>query len=99
MNAQPGEEIDHTDGDKYNNLTSNLRFANRSLNAANRPLFKNNTSGFKGVVRHGNRWRAQVRVNGVLKYFGFFKKAEDAAIAYNEAAKKIFGKFARLNQI
>jgi hypothetical protein len=38
-------------------------------------------------------------VNGKRLELGYFKTAREAAIAYNEAAKKHHGEFARLNPI
>ncbi len=99
MLAEPGQEIDHIDGNPLNNLTNNLRLCTRAENQRNRALHKNNTSGFKGVVRHFNKWRAQVRVNGKLRYFGIFSDKTQAARAYNEAVRKLFGNFARENDI
>jgi hypothetical protein len=66
----------------------------------NRKLFKNNTSGYKGVVIIKNAkkpYRAQVRVNSKMMYLGFYVTAEEAAKAYDRAAIKYYGDFARLN--
>jgi hypothetical protein len=38
-------------------------------------------------------------INGKQKALGDFQNIEDAAIAYNNAAKEIFGEFANLNPI
>ena len=99
MKAQKGQEIDHKDGNPLNNLISNLRIATRAQNQQNRKLHKNNTSGFKGVVKTPFGWRAQLRINGKLKYFGHYTTKEVAALAYNEASKNHFGQYGRLNQL
>ena len=44
-----GFEIDHIDGDKLNNLDSNLRFVTHAQNGKNLKLLKRNKSGYKGV--------------------------------------------------
>jgi hypothetical protein len=53
----------------------------------------NNESGFKGVIwnERRQRWQAGLRVNGEFKFFGRFKSIIDAAKAYREGAKAIWG--------
>ncbi len=99
MGAKFGQEVDHIDGNPLNNQFSNLRFCTHKQNCYGRKLNKDNTSGYKGVVKHEDAWRAQARIDGKLKYFGIYQTKEEAALAYNTAAKKYFGKFARLNTI
>jgi len=66
---------------------------------SNRGAQRDNTSGYKGVVRQKdcNRWRAQIKVNGKCKHLGLFVNIKDAARAYDEAAEKYFGEFAHKN--
>lgn len=90
---------DHKDGDGLNNQRHNLRRASKSENGGNRKLNCNSRSGFKGVYwnAESRKWRASIRKDGKSKYLGDFLAAEDAAHAYDAAAIKLFGEFARLN--
>lgn len=101
MNAQKGDVIDHINGNTLDNRLSNLRKCTVSENAKNRSLNKNNTSGYKGAVWHAptQKYQARIYVNGKWRSMGMHAEAKDAARAYNEAAKKYFGEYAKLNVI
>jgi hypothetical protein len=95
----PSFDVDHKDLDKSNNRINNLRESTRSQNMANVPPPKNNKSGFKGVCwdkQHG-KWRSKICVNYKYITLGVFASKEEAARAYDDAAVKHFGEFARLN--
>lgn len=95
----PPSQIDHINCEKADNRIANLRLATRSQNQANRGVQPNNTSGFKGVTWCGPRgkWRAEIKVNRRKVCLGSFERLEDAAVAYEHAAKRYFGEFARIN--
>ena len=59
------------------------------------------TSKYKGVSYSKRRkeWVTQVRFKGELVYCGYFKNEEEAALAYNEYARKYFGELCYLNEI
>jgi len=90
---------DHKDRNKLNNLDSNFRICTNAENLRNREKSKNNTSGFKGVIKNRNKWRSVIRVNNELIQLGTFISKIEAARAYNLAAKKYHGEFAKLNRI
>jgi hypothetical protein len=96
--CMPARHIDHIDGDRSNNRMSNLRLASISQNLANsrRPI--TNTSGHKGVSWDASRgkWQVKIQVMGVTKHCGRFHDINDAAAAYERAAKAHFGEFMRL---
>lgn len=97
--TEPGREVDHINRDGLDNRRCNLREASRSQNITNRALLSRNTSGFRGVSwfkPHG-LWRARIKVNGSEKDLGYFKDINDAARAYDDAARKYHGDFANLN--
>ena len=89
--------IDHINCDRGDNRLCNLRECERSQNQANRGKQANNTSGFKGVTRHQGKWMGRVNLRGKAYRFSGFDKPEEAAAAYDAAALKIHGEFARTN--
>jgi hypothetical protein len=97
----PKKGLDHINGVKDDNRICNLREATDSQNAANCAARPCNTSGFKGVYLESRsktqKWRARVQVSGKLRNFGSFTDQTTAMIAYNFAALKHYGKFARLD--
>jgi hypothetical protein len=92
-------QTDHISRDTLDNRRANLRCATSSKNGANRIKQRNNTTGFKGVFRNGSGWMAKIAVNGTQIYLGQFHSPTEAALAYNKAAVKHFGEFARLNHL
>ena len=93
-----GYEIDHKDGNRLNNLDDNLRVCTRMQNSQNKKLKSDNTSGQTGVHQHtyNKKWIAEITVDLKRIYLGEFDTKEDATRAYNEAAIKYFGEFAKL---
>ena len=86
---------DHRDGNSLDCRLDNLRIA--TIAESNRNQKCRSSSGFKGVGRHGKQWRAAIVFDGSRIYLGYFPSAELAARAYDRAARKYFGEFARLN--
>jgi hypothetical protein len=95
MGAHEGELVDHENGDRWDCRKENLRVATLSQNAANRPTTAERA--WKGIYPHGNRWKARIKLEGQNVYLGSFQTAQEAAYAYDAAAKRLFGDFARLN--
>jgi len=103
MGLSPGDglEVDHISGDRLDNRKCNLRICTPNENSLNRGLYKNNTSTYKGVVFHKNheKFMAQIAFGKKNVHLGYFECPKEAAAAYNAAAQKYFGEFAKLNQI
>lgn len=101
MQTPPDKEVDHIDRDGLNNQRYNLRLAVHLQNSGNRGKQSDNTSGYKGAyfhkLRHSRPWGANIGVDGTLIHLGYFYTVEEAARAYDQAAKKYFGEFANLN--
>ena len=101
MRLEYGDErmIDHINGNGLDNRKSNLRICNKQQNGRNRGKNKNNKSGYKGVFwnTQAGKWQTQIGIPKQL-YLGRFIDKKDAALAYNKAALKHHGEFARLNE-
>lgn len=95
---EEGLVVDHIDGKGLNNQKNNLRACTHAENTRNRKgPFKH---GYLGICRCNstkNPWRASIRVNGKNIYLGVFLTKENAARAYDAAARKYHGEFATLN--
>ncbi len=90
--------VDHKDRDGLNCQKNNLRICNSLKNSHNFPKSSRGTSSkFKGVRR--GKWYAAIKVNGKNIHLGVFSKEVDAAKAYDRAATKHFGEFARTNKM
>jgi hypothetical protein len=95
----PDGQVDHRDHDGLNNRRSNLRVADNITNHQNSPIRSDNTSGFKGVSweKRRSHWVARIHIDTRQVHLGSFSTAEQAARAYDAAARKAFGEFASLN--
>lgn len=91
----PSHPLDHINRNRRDDRLVNLREATAAQNGANMSLRRSNTSGFKGVHlnKHAGRWAAQL--SG--RHIGSFASPEEAAEAYNQAARSRFGEFAATN--
>jgi hypothetical protein len=92
----PPGEIDHCDTDGTNNAWRNLRPATPSQQKMNRKIQSNNTSGYKGVSKHGTNWRAQIWSNRKRVGLGSFPTREQAYAAYCQANQDMHGDFSRI---
>lgn len=89
------KHLDHKNGDGCDNRLSNLREATYSQNGANQRRRINNTSGFKGVHRAGNRWRARIAIERRSISLGMYDTPDEAHAAYMNAAVAMWDNFAR----
>ena len=88
---------------KANQSTSLLNFPEMVHNLDVEPKRKkqkvasNNSTGYKGVYKSGEKFTAMATINGKLKYFGSFNTAVAAALAYDQAVIKKGNKKSTLN--
>src|SRR5258708_14177168 len=95
----PEAEMDHKNLVRDDDRWENLREATRSENCMNRGTSSvKNTIGFRGVRKVSKtRFAAVIGIGQNEHYVGSFLTAELAALAYDVAAKKLHGAYARLN--
>lgn len=98
-NAKPAEEVDHKNGNTLDNRRSNLRRCTHRQNQRNRQKRIELSSRFKGVIwdKCRSKWRAHIRTLSGQIFLGRYENEKCAALAYDVAARKLFGEFARLN--
>ena len=83
--------VDHANRNRLDNRKENIRIATYSQNSANvKPM---SACGYRGVSKFGNRWSAKL----CGKRIGAFDYPEEAAKAYDKAAKERWGEFAYQN--
>ena len=90
----PTPYCDHIDCDKTNNRANNLRECSPSENQHNQRIRRDNTTGIKGVIRHGTGYEARVRISGT-QYAKYFRRLEDAAAYVKQLREQLHGDFAR----
>ncbi|NJO48255.1 MAG: Fis family transcriptional regulator [Leptolyngbyaceae cyanobacterium RM2_2_4] len=95
--TDPNVEVDHINGNSLDNRKENLRITSRVQNMRNRTHIVLAKSGYRGVYFKKNvykPWYSRIRLdNGKDKHLGYHYTAEEAAKAFDKAAKEIYGEF------
>jgi len=93
--------VDHINREKLDCRRVNLRMVTESQSQMNRPIFRNNTTGYKGVYfdKERNKFTGYAGPKGNRKRIGRFDTAEEAAIAYNKRVKELYGEYAFQNEV
>lgn len=84
--------VDHKNRIRNDNAIANLRPATYSKNNHNK--YSYNPLGRRGVRFRSGKYEANIRINGIVTRLGFYATLEEAAKAYEEAARTYFGEFA-----
>lgn len=93
-----GWHTDHVNGNGLDNRRVNLRICSHAENMRNRRP-QGGASQYKGVFAssHSNAWRAEIKVGGARIRLGSWTHEDDAAKAYDAAARYYHGEFAQTN--
>jgi hypothetical protein len=88
----PKGQIDHINGDIFDNRIENLRDVTPSQNQANR---RNTKLGprLRGVRIVGNRWKASIGKDNKYLHIGYYDTREQARAAYDAVSLKLFGEY------
>lgn len=99
LNLSNDKYVDHINGDHLDNRRRNLRIASASENNYNARIRCDNSSGFKGVSfnKRKDKYRSYINFERKPIHIGYFDNPEDAARAYDTAARFLFGEFACVN--
>ena len=87
--------VDHINGIRTDNRRKNLRLVSPGENTHNRA--SRGAGDFRGVHKVGSKWRAHISFKGRFMSLGHFATPEEAAQAYDRAAKNLYGEHARTN--
>lgn len=103
MDPSPGLVVDHINGDNLDCSRENMRLVSAVENGWNRTKNYNSTSPYKGVSKRPappmrtKCWQASIVCTKRRIWLGDFVTPEDAAKAYDDAARKFFGGHAAVN--
>lgn len=78
MGAPADLEVDHVNRNTLDNRRENLRLVTHTINCRNSKIHANNTSGYSGIARKRENWRAYITIDGKQQALGVFKNKTDA---------------------
>lgn len=84
-------------GDKLDCRVENIVYRSRSV--ASRQRKTSSRTGYTGVYKEHNRFRAVISIKGKSRHLGMFDTAEEAAAAYNKVSKEIYGEEGKINKL
>lgn len=84
-------------GDKLDCRLENICWRSRAV--ASRKRKSSSKTGYTGVYKENNRFRAVISLNRKSIHIGMFDTPEKAALAYNQKSKELFGEDGKQNVI
>jgi hypothetical protein len=98
IGALPGQICDHINRDRLDCRRSNLRIVSARQSTLNRRVRAGSASPYRGVYFKTPRgkWAARIAWQGsegktVQRHLGYFRDEVAAALAYDKAAREVFG--------
>ena len=105
MSVSADMEVDHRHHQQFalktiDNRRDNLRVCTTMQNMRNQRKKRDTVSPYKGVSKHTQSagWIAAIRSEGQFHYLGYFSSDLEGALAYDKAAREMFGEFAATNE-
>ena len=94
------DEVDHINGNTYDNRKSNLRIVKHINNMKNLKMYKNNTSGYQGVCwnKRDGKWYSYIQVDNERINLGKFTDKNKAIAIRKQAEEKYFGEYNRAKE-
>ena len=97
----------HKNHDELDCRKENLVYTNTSLKVNNARKIKGTYSDHKGVSLdiqqvkrgHSKKWRCSIMKDNKSHFLGYYEDENEAALAYNEKAKELYGEHAYQNKI
>lgn len=93
----PKRLVGAKNSDKLDCRLENLTYRSRSV--ASRQRKTSSKTGYTGVYKEHNRFRAVISVHGKSVHIGMFDTAEEAAAAYNKLSKEVYGEEGKINRV
>lgn len=84
-------------GDKLDCRLENITYRSRST--ASRQRRTSSKTGYTGVYKEHNRYRAVISIEGRSVHIGMFDTPEEAAAAYNKMSKEVYGDEGKINKV